>query len=44
MSDEVWNICMDGMERSPYFELVGTVEVPNEDDFYLEEQRLTMSL
>jgi hypothetical protein len=38
MSDEVWNICMDGMEQSPYFELVRSVEVPNKKDLYLKEQ------
>jgi hypothetical protein len=39
ISDEVLNICMDGMQRSPYFDLVGTVNVPiNEEDYFLKEE------
>jgi hypothetical protein len=33
----VLNICMDCMQRSPYFDLVGTVNVPNEEDYFLKE-------
>jgi hypothetical protein len=40
VGDEVLNICMDGFERSPYFEIVGTSLIPDfnvDPSFVLEE-------
>jgi hypothetical protein len=41
IGDEVLNICMDGFERSPYFEIVGTSLIPDfnvDPSFVLEEK------
>lgn len=40
IGDEVLNICMDGFDRSPYFEIVGTALIPDftiDPQFILEE-------
>ena len=42
IGDEVLNICMDGFDRSPYFEIVGTALIPDfnvDPQFLLEEDK-----
>lgn len=40
IGDELLNICMDGFDRSPYFEIVGTALIPdfNVDPYFLLEE------
>jgi hypothetical protein len=37
IGDEVLNICMDGFQRSPYFELLDHAIIPDDPAYYLQE-------
>jgi hypothetical protein len=39
ISDEVLNICMDGFERSQYFELLDYAIIPDDPNYFLKEEQ-----